>query len=324
MRRIISLAAALCLTAGALTACSSKDGGDKASSTPSASTSASADASKPAEKVDEKLTISDKGMPTVTINNGQADFKWPGGEAPKGLQAAIVKEGTGKVIEASDTIALNYAGRVWGSDKEFDSSFKRKAPAVFGLSGLIRGWQIGLEGQKVGTVMVLSIPSALGYPKGTPSGEIKPGDTIVFYIEVLGAFDKSSAGQADATVEVPADKLPVEIVGDLGKQLESVKVKAGQAEPTGGPKATVIARGTGKPVEKNQTMVVNYAVTSWDNKMEENNVKLGQVPFVVPAQEGSFFETLVGVPTGSRVLITNPAHEGAPAMALVVDVIDAF
>ena len=89
-----------------------------------------------------------------------------------------------------DTIVANYLGQIWGGDV-FDNSYDRGQPLNFqvGVGMVIRGWDDGLVGQRVGSRLLLSIPSELGYgDRGVPQAGIRGGDTLVFVTEILGVM----------------------------------------------------------------------------------------------------------------------------------------
>nr|WP_233120641.1 FKBP-type peptidyl-prolyl cis-trans isomerase [Boudabousia liubingyangii] len=109
-------------------------------------------------------------------------------EAPKELVVTVLSEGDGEVVEPGDQIAAHYLGQVWNG-QVFDNSFDRRQPLVFqvGVGMVIRGWDDGLVGQRVGSRVLLSIPSELGYgDRGVPQAGIKGGDTLVFVTDIVG------------------------------------------------------------------------------------------------------------------------------------------
>ena len=112
---------------------------------------------------------------------------FPSDEAPAGLQIQVLDEGSGRVVEAGDRIVAHYLGQSWNGNV-FDNSYDRGQPLDFqiGVGQVIRGWDDGLVGQRVGSRVLLSIPSELGYgDRGVPQAGIKGGDTLVFVTEIL-------------------------------------------------------------------------------------------------------------------------------------------
>ena len=104
-----------------------------------------------------------------------------------GLKYEDVKVGTGETATAGRTVSVHYTG--WLTDgKKFDSSKDRGKPFEFPLGGgrVIKGWDEGVEGMKVGGVRKLTIPASLGYGSRGAGGVIPPDATLVFDVELLG------------------------------------------------------------------------------------------------------------------------------------------
>ena len=266
-------------------------------------------------------------MPTLDDSGENPILSFPDSNAPAGLKVEVLEKGEGREIAATDTVVAHYVGQVWGSEEPFDSSFSRGAPAAFSLSKVIQGWTQGLAGQTAGSKLVLSIPSDLGYGPsgGNEAAGIGETDTIAFYIELVDAYGVDQAGDANATMQADLDDLPVEIEGALGEPV-TVTVKEGAEAPTGEPVVTVIARGNGEPVGGEGTTIYDqYAMSFWDNSASE--VTYGTYgPQSQTLGAGSFFDSLAGIPVGSRVLVEVPASEGgedaaAPAYAVVIDIL---
>ena len=102
---------------------------------------------------------------------------------PSGLQYIVLTEGTGPKPTAQDTVTVNYVGKTIDG-VEFDNSFKRGAPAVFNLSGVIKGWTEGLQLMNAGSKYRFFIPYQLGYGE-MGSQRIKPYSTLIFDVELL-------------------------------------------------------------------------------------------------------------------------------------------
>ena len=130
-------------------------------------------------------------MPTVEGAKGTKPvLTFPGSDAPAGLQVQVLDAGDGQVVEAGDTIVAHYLGQSWNGDV-FDNSYDRGQPLSFqiGVGMVIRGWDDGLVGQRVGSRVLLSIPAELGYgERGMPQAGIKGGATLVFVTEILGVM----------------------------------------------------------------------------------------------------------------------------------------
>ena len=104
-----------------------------------------------------------------------------------GLKYWDLKKGTGAVAKSGDAVKVHYTG--WLTDgKKFDSSVDRNEPFAFKLGAgmVIKGWDEGVAGMKVGGKRQLMIPPDLGYGARGAGGAIPPNATLVFDVELLG------------------------------------------------------------------------------------------------------------------------------------------
>jgi FKBP-type peptidyl-prolyl cis-trans isomerase FklB len=113
---------------------------------------------------------------------------------PSGLQYKILKQGTGPMPTAADTVVCNYSGTLING-KEFDSSYKRGEPATFPVSGVIKGWTEALQLMPVGSKWQLFIPSTLAYGDRGAGPDIGPGATLIFEVELLSIQEKGQTKQ---------------------------------------------------------------------------------------------------------------------------------
>ncbi len=103
-----------------------------------------------------------------------------------GLKYEDLVEGDGDVAEAGQTVSVHYTG--WLTDgSKFDSSKDRNMPFEFplGAGHVIRGWDEGVQGMKIGGTRKLTIPPQLGYGAAGAGGVIPPNATLVFEVELL-------------------------------------------------------------------------------------------------------------------------------------------
>jgi FKBP-type peptidyl-prolyl cis-trans isomerase len=104
------------------------------------------------------------------------------------VQATDIKAGTGEVVKPGATITFHYTGALAATGTIFQSSHDTGKAVTYPLGQLIKGWQEGIPGMKVGGVRRLIIPYALGYGEaGSPQGGIPQKADLVFDIEVQAA-----------------------------------------------------------------------------------------------------------------------------------------
>jgi len=105
---------------------------------------------------------------------------------PTGLTYEDLVEGTGDAAKMGETVSVHYTG--WLTDgKKFDSSKDRGQPFPFplGAGRVIKSWDEGVQGMKVGGKRKLTIPPQLGYGSRGAAGVIPPNAILVFEVELL-------------------------------------------------------------------------------------------------------------------------------------------
>ena len=107
-------------------------------------------------------------------------------ETESGLQYIIEEEGTGIAPAATDTVEVNYEGRLLDGTV-FDSSYERGESIKFPLNGVIKGWGEGLTYVKEGGKIRLFIPSSLAYGERA-TGPIPANSTLIFDVELIKVF----------------------------------------------------------------------------------------------------------------------------------------
>ncbi|MCX6292275.1 MAG: FKBP-type peptidyl-prolyl cis-trans isomerase [Bacteroidetes bacterium] len=114
----------------------------------------------------------------------------PGVKAlPDGLQYLVMKEGTGPIPTATDTVTVHYHGTLLDGTV-FESSVDKGQPIEYPVGGFIKGWQEALQMMKVGSKWKLFIPSELAYGDRASGPKIQPNSTLIFEMELLAIKGK--------------------------------------------------------------------------------------------------------------------------------------
>lgn len=108
---------------------------------------------------------------------------------PDGMQYIVMKEGTGPMPSATDTVSTHYHGTLIDGTV-FDSSVDRGQPAEFPVNAVIKGWTEALQMMKVGSKWKLFIPSELAYGDRAAGPKIAANSTLVFEVELLSIKGK--------------------------------------------------------------------------------------------------------------------------------------
>jgi peptidylprolyl isomerase len=121
----------------------------------------------------------------MTDMSSKPEVEFYEGDAPTELVIIDIVEGTGEEAKPGDTVEVHYLGVDFETLDEFDSSWGRGQSINFPLGNLIRGWQEGIPGMKVGGRRQLITPPQLAYgPAG--GGHRLSGRTLTFVIDLLG------------------------------------------------------------------------------------------------------------------------------------------
>ena len=108
-------------------------------------------------------------------------------EPPTDLVVTDITEGDGAVATSGSTVEVHYVGVSHSTGEEFDASYNRGQPLSFrlGVGQVISGWDQGVTGMKVGGRRQLVIPPHLGYGDRGAGGVIKPGETLIFVVDLV-------------------------------------------------------------------------------------------------------------------------------------------
>lgn len=137
--------------------------------------SAQSDSAAPAQSAAE---ASERSKPKVSV---------PDGAPPGELVTEDLIEGSGATAKAGDEVTVHYVGVGYDSGEEFDASWYRNEPFTFKLGNgeVIRGWDQGVKGLKVGGQRRLVLPPSLAYGSAGAPPAIGPNETLIFVIDLL-------------------------------------------------------------------------------------------------------------------------------------------
>lgn len=112
----------------------------------------------------------------------------PAGPPPQELQVTDLSVGEGRQATAGDTVSVHYVGVAHSTGEEFDASWNRGEPLRFplGAGWVIPGWDQGVAGMRIGGRRKLVIPPHLAYGDRGAGNVIKPGETLVFIVDLVG------------------------------------------------------------------------------------------------------------------------------------------
>jgi peptidylprolyl isomerase len=115
------------------------------------------------------------------------EIDFPDFPPPDDLVVTDLTVGDGAEATAGSTVSVHYVGVAHSTGEEFDASYNRGAPLDFplGAGRVIAGWDRGVQGMRVGGRRQLVIPPHLGYGDRGAGGAIKPGETLIFVVDLL-------------------------------------------------------------------------------------------------------------------------------------------
>jgi peptidylprolyl isomerase len=114
-------------------------------------------------------------------------IEFPSTPAPADLVIEDIVVGEGDEASAGNQVVVHYVGVAHSTGEEFDASWNRGTPFTFplGAGRVIAGWDQGVQGMRVGGRRQLTIPAKLGYGDRGAGGAIKPGETLIFVVDLL-------------------------------------------------------------------------------------------------------------------------------------------
>jgi peptidylprolyl isomerase len=260
----------------------------------------------------------EKGLPTVSGTYGtkptvKADAKKKPGTK---VTSAVLVTGKGPKVAKGDLLVADYLGQVYATNKVFDNSYDRGSPAGFpiGVGQVIQGWDDTRVGVPAGSRVVMVIPPAAGYgAAGNPQAGIKGTDSLVFVVDVIASYGKTTASKSTATAVSGLPKtLPI-VSGAMGARPKVTVPKT--AVPPTKPALVVIDKGTGAPIGKGKLVIMHYEAVSFANKALQSTWPTGVPQGYSVGMGQNPFDLLVGVPIGSRVLLMLPPQPATGSTA---------
>ncbi|WP_228993628.1 FKBP-type peptidyl-prolyl cis-trans isomerase [Streptomyces sp. DH8] len=111
----------------------------------------------------------------------------PEGAAPEVLTVRDLVVGEGPEARPGTVVQVHYVGVTFASGREFDSSWERGLPFKFAVGGgkVVKGWDRGVRGMRVGGRREIVVPPRLGYGRQSPTAAIPPDSTLIFVVDLL-------------------------------------------------------------------------------------------------------------------------------------------
>jgi peptidylprolyl isomerase len=293
--------------------------GEEEAAAPSPTPSAPASSAAPSVSASPSATPSPTPTPKpIKASNNFDAVKVTGdyGEAPKvtvkspwaidKTRTEVLTPSEGTVVEAGQTVEVNYYGVDGRTGKTFDESFSRGTPIAFSLAQVVPGFSKGLVGQRQGSRVLIAMPGPDGYDAsgGNPQAGIEVGDTLIFVVDLV-------------TVQLPG---PEGTAVEPKAGLPTVTEKDGVPEitvPKTDPPTTLqvqpLIKGNGAKVGENDQITFNYRWVRWsDGKLLEESYSTEPATAALSGLLPGMVKGLTGQTVGSRVLLVIPPAEGYP------------
>ncbi|MFD6950035.1 peptidylprolyl isomerase [Nocardiopsis sp. TSRI0078] len=158
----------------------------------------------------EQTTDGGDGLPTVTQEgHSEPAIEIPDTDPPEELQVVPLIEGDGDKVEEGQQVIVQYTGVRWEADENgdhevFDSTWSRGGDpfdTTIGAGAVIEGWDEGIVGQPVGSRLMLVVPGSMAYGETEEEAMGAPAGTLVFVIDVLGAYDNPPPAETEEGAE---------------------------------------------------------------------------------------------------------------------------
>ncbi|WP_158676373.1 FKBP-type peptidyl-prolyl cis-trans isomerase [Tessaracoccus sp. OH4464_COT-324] len=327
----IRIALAAATTAALLSACSSTT--ETPSPEPSTEQSvsespAASDSASPEPSASPSVSVepsTDLGAITVTdTDKPEVQFA-----APWAISSTTTKvlrpSANPQHLTQDSVVKLNYVGVNGTTGEIFDTSYD-SSPKVFPLSNVVPGFRLGLDKQAVGSRVLIGMPASDGYPQGNQSGSIKPGDSLLFVVDIISANFEGAMGEE----QPPVEGMPQVSVGTDGPSVSLDTAK----QPPEQLQVAPLIKGSGQPVTAESLLQVKYRSWVWSSGEQFEDSWAPQSGRLSGLIEG-WKQGLVGQTAGSRVLLvvppalaypegrsTSPALQPGQTLVYVIDILD--
>ncbi|WP_159942457.1 MULTISPECIES: FKBP-type peptidyl-prolyl cis-trans isomerase [unclassified Nocardiopsis] len=173
----------------------------------------------------EQTSNGGDGLPEVTQEgHSEPVIEIPDTDPPEELEVVPLIEGNGAEVEEGQQVVVQYTGVRWEADENgdhevFDSTWSRGGDpfdTTIGAGAVIQGWDEGIVGQKVGSRLLLVVPGDMAYGETEEETGGAPAGTLVFVVDVLGAYDNPPPAEEEPSEEEadPAAEETAEEGGD--------------------------------------------------------------------------------------------------------------
>lgn len=124
----------------------------------------------------------------MTQKPTKPEIDFPESAPPQDLLIEDIWEGDGAQAKPGDVVSAHYVGVAHSTGEQFDASWDRGAPLDFpvGRGRVIAGWDQGIPGMRVGGRRKLTIPAHLAYGEQGAGNVIKPGECLIFVVDLVG------------------------------------------------------------------------------------------------------------------------------------------
>ncbi|MFD5430185.1 FKBP-type peptidyl-prolyl cis-trans isomerase [Streptomyces sp. NPDC127084] len=260
-------------------------------------------------------------MPTVTPGKGAP---------PPDLTIRTLVKGSGSVVRKNDFAKIYYLGQVWNAKRPFDINFDEKQQPVIrvGAGQITKGLDQSLEGQRVGSRILVTLPPRLAYGNQGYAPHIPPKATLIFVVDILNAVRPAVAVKGGLPVAMRNHALPA-IKENPGGPSPSIEIPEKSTPPKNLVSKYVI-EGNGPIVGGGDPLILAYKTMIWETRKTINDTySQSMLQVLAPNRLFKGLQLgLIGKKVGSRVMLVVPPafgmgkQESIPADATLVLSVD--